>query len=58
MSEVQTLVGKLAGKLAGCTGKLQYGSKAAALRVAKRMKADVHVYKCPYCKAFHIGRPS
>jgi hypothetical protein len=49
-------VGKLAEKLAGCTGKLQYPSFSAAQRVVKRQGGPVHVYRCEYCRSFHIGK--
>jgi hypothetical protein len=38
-----------------CTGKQVFASKAAALRVAKKLKWKAGVYRCPFCDRFHIG---
>lgn len=60
--EVSRLANKLASKLSGCSGKEQYGSRAAAEKVLKRMVSGrglkgggLHVYRCEYCRSFHLG---
>lgn len=44
-----------------CAGKLGFRTKAAAKRKIRRLKtfrgarSDLRVYRCPHCRAFHIG---
>jgi len=51
----------MAAKFCPHTGKYTYatrthaGGALAALR-ARRAGADLHVYHCPTCRAYHLGR--
>lgn len=44
-----------------CEGKKRYADAASAQRIAAKMarrNADgwwLNVYKCPFCKAYHVG---
>jgi hypothetical protein len=50
---------------ASCAGKLQYRDYSAAAHRVKRQRrrfkdkrhdeARVSVYRCPYCRGFHVG---
>lgn len=46
---------------AGCEGKTQYSTYAAAHEVSKRVASHSHniikPYKCRYCGQYHVGRP-
>ena len=45
-----------------CDNKKQHPSKDAAYAAKRRLVKDnfifhkVHVYKCPFCKKWHVGR--
>lgn len=49
---------------ASCAGKMGYKNKGDALKVVRRMnrrpgskyaKSDLGVYRCYFCKMFHVG---
>lgn len=47
---------KLSEKLAACTGKRQFNSKAAALKQRRYGHNKMLVaYRCPHCHMFHLG---
>lgn len=46
---------------AACVGKEAFDSPKLAHEVSKRrrrLKGPQDVYRCPYCRAYHIGRPA
>lgn len=47
------------GALARCHGKYQFRSLRTAVKVAKRLRRDkdatVAAYRCPDCRAWHVG---
>jgi hypothetical protein len=51
----------VADPVSQCSGKERFGSPQAAWKAARRHNASRHVerkveaYKCPHCRAHHIG---
>jgi hypothetical protein len=48
-------------RAAGCAGKVSYPNGAVAHRVFRRTRArksQGDVYRCRYCRGFHIGNRS
>jgi hypothetical protein len=43
-------------KLSDCEGKQQYLTRKLATQIIKRNRKPVGVYKCPYCRQYHIGQ--
>lgn len=44
--------------LAQCAGKHPFESFGLAKSVAKRRPYPLEVYRCPHCRAWHLGRPA
>lgn len=38
-----------------CWRKVKHANQATAARIAKRTGPNLHEYKCPYCKKWHVG---
>ena len=51
------MTGLLGMKRDGCRGKVRHVTKERACIAAKRTKnCAMNVYRCPRCKAWHIGK--
>ena len=48
----------VAGQRAECQGKIAYLSKADAVKVVKRKRQPLQIYRCRFCDFFHIGGSS
>lgn len=58
-SKRRTFKGSIPGRSMdeSCTGKLQYTAEQAQKAAASRRKMGkaTEVYRCPYCKSFHVA---
>lgn len=47
-------------RASGCDGKEPFAEPALAARTAARMRRrgrNVQHYRCPHCRAWHVGKP-
>lgn len=52
---------KRAQRRRGCEGKVRHpdaeAAHAHAAHLRRRLGSPAHAYACPYCGAWHVGRP-